>query len=463
MNGQEARGAGIRARRLGTAAGGAADGAVVAGVLPGSLGEALGLERGDRILAIDGRPPADYVDYRFQCAGDEISVLVRKADGRELLFSVQKDYDADLGVMFASDLFDGLRRCRNACLFCFLHQMPEGLRPSLYVPDDDYRLSFLHGNFITLTNLGEADLERIIAQRLSPLYVSVHATNPELRVKLMRNRRAGRIMDQLRRLAAAGIEIHAQLVLCPGINDGAELDRSVGDLAALHPSVRSIAAVPVGLTRYRAGLPALRPFTAEEAARVIDQVEGWQRRLRRQLGSRLVHAADEFYVLAGRPVPPAAVYEGFPQLENGVGLVRTFQDGFRRELRRRRSAVRRARVTVITGRSAAPLLSRLAAEAAAAGVAARVVAVANEFFGPHVTVAGLLTGSDIARTLAALRDQGWQPGEEVLLPGAAVRPEEGDFLDGWRPPDVARAAGVPVRVVPPDGASLARHLLGIAV
>lgn len=429
----------------------------------GSLGKALGLERGDRIVAINGRRLADYVDYRFHCAGEEIAVLVRKADGRELLFEIEKDYDEDLGVTFAGDLFDGLRRCHNACVFCFLHQMPEGLRPSLYVPDDDFRLSFLHGNFITLTNLREEDVERIAAQRLSPLYVSVHATNPEVRQRLMLNRRAGRIMEQLRRLAAAGIELHTQLVLCPGLNDGPELDRSIGDLAALHPQVRSIAAVPAGLTRYRAGLPALRPFTPAEAGRLIDQVEGWQRRLREELGSRLVFAADEFYVLAGRPVPPADHYEGFPQLENGIGLLRTFQDDFRRALARRRARRGARTVTVVTGRSAAATLQELAAEAASAGVTARVLPVDNDFFGPHVTVAGLLTGRDIARTLETARAQGWDPGEEVYLPGAAVRSGHGDFLDGWRPEDVARAAGVPVRVVPADGASFARHLLGLAV
>lgn len=439
---------------------GAHEGGRIAAVVPGGLGAELGLEPGDRVLAIDGEPVRDWVDYRFRVAGEAVEIRVRKAGGEEWLLEVEKDYDDDLGLRFEDDLFDGLKRCHNACLFCFLDQMPRGLRPSLYLPDDDYRLSFLHGNFITLTNLREEDLRRIEAQRLSPLYVSVHATSPEVRRRLMLNRRAARVMEDLGRLAAAGIALHCQLVLCPGINDGAELDRSIGDLAGLGEAVRSIAAVPVGLTRHREGLAPLRPFTAAEAGAVIAQVQGWQARLRDRVGRGTVYASDEFYVLAGREVPPAGDYDGFPQLENGVGLLRVFLDEFREALSARRGGGAGAagprwdpaprRVTVVTGRSAAPALERLAREGGFAR-RARVFPVDNDFFGRTVTVAGLLTGGDIIAHLTAARDRGEDLGEAILLPRVVAREADGRLLDDRTPEEIARAVGLPVRLVPANG------------
>lgn len=447
---------------------GAREGGRIAAVVPGGLGAELGLEPGDRLLAIDGEPVRDWVDYRFRVAGEAVEIRVRKAGGEEWLLDVEKDYDDDLGLRFEDDLFDGLKRCHNACVFCFLHQMPKGLRPSLYLPDDDYRLSFLHGNFITLTNLREEDLRRIEAQRLSPLYVSVHATRPEVRRRLMSNRRAARVMEDLRRLAAAGIALHCQLVLCPGINDGAELDRSIADLAGLGEAVRSIAAVPVGLTRHREGLAPLRPFTPAEAGAVIAQVRGWRERLRGRFGRGIVHASDEFYVLAGREVPPAGDYDGFPQLENGVGLLRLFLDEFREALsaRRARGARGRAasgrgalprRLTVVTGRSAAPTLERLAREGGF-GERARVFPVDNDFFGHTVTVAGLLTGGDIIAHLRAARDRGEDLGEAVLLPQVLVRDGDGRLLDDRTPEEIARAVGLPVRIVPANGRDFLKAL-----
>lgn len=448
----------------------AREGGCIAAVVPGGLAAELGLEPGDRLLAIDGEPLRDWVDYKFRVAAETVEILVRKRDGEEWLLEVEKDYDDDLGIRFEDDLFDGLKRCHNACLFCFLDQMPKGLRPSLYLPDDDYRLSFLHGNFITLTNLREEDLRRIEVQRLSPLYVSVHATRPEVRRRLMLNRRAARVMEDLRRLAAAGVALHCQLVLCPGINDGVELDRSLADLAGLGEAVRSIAAVPVGLTRHREGLAPLRPFTPAEAAAVIAQVEGWQERLRRRSGRGTVYASDEFYVLAGREVPPAAGYDGFPQLENGVGLLRLFIDAFRQALsagraggvrRRRAPALRRdaapRRVTVVTGRSAAPTLESLAREGGLGG-RARVFPVDNDFFGRTVTVAGLLTGGDIIAQLRAARERGEDLGEAVLLPQVVVRDGDGRLLDDRTPEEISRALGLPVRLVPVNGESFLEAL-----
>lgn len=433
-------------------------GGLIEVVLPGSLAAAVGLVPGDRLLAINGLPVADYVDYKFNVTGGAVELLIARDDGETWLLELEKDEDEDLGVIFADSLFDGLKKCHNACAFCFLNQMPTGMRPTLYLPDDDYRLSFLHGNFITLTNLRESDFQRIVSQRLSPLYVSVHATNPAVRRRLMVNRRAGNIMDDLARLAGAGIDLHTQLVLCPGVNDGPELDRSIGDLIGLYPRILSIAAVPVGLTRFREGQPDLRPYTPEEAAGVVDQVEVWQGRLLDRHGRRVVFASDEFYVLAGRALPATEAYEGFPQLENGVGLLRVFVDEFRTALAAGvREPARPRRITVVTGRSAAPTLAGLVAEAGFRRLQVDVVPVENAFFGPTVTVTGLLTGRDILARLRALRDAR-ALGDIILLPQVVVRELQGDLLDGMRPEEIEQALGVPVALVPVDGGEFLRGL-----
>jgi putative radical SAM enzyme (TIGR03279 family) len=336
-------------------------------------------------------------------------------------------------------------------VFCFIHQLPKGMRRSLYVKDDDFRLSFLHGNYITLTDLGEAELERIVAQRLSPLYVSVHATDPELRHRLLgQPRLSAEILPRLERLAKAGIRMHAQVVLCPDWNDGAQLERTVFELAPLHPAVATTAVVPVGLTRHRERLPALRGLTAEEARRLVDTVAGWQRRLLADLGSRFVFLADEIYLLAGRELPPAEAYEGFPVAEDGVGLVRRFEDEFDAALRRRRRRAAAPPLTLVTGEMFAPRLAALLARGGLATPGLTVAAVANELFGPAIGVAGLLAGRDIQRHLATLPDLG----RAVLVPAVALRDVDGVFLDDLTPGDLARDLGVPVRVVEPSAAAL---------
>lgn len=434
-------------------------GGVIETVRPGSIADEIGLRPGDRLLAINGEAITDYIDYKFHITGECVELRIARADGEEWLVEVEKDEDEDLGVTFVQDLFDGLKKCRNACAFCFLSQMPEGMRETLYLPDDDYRLSFLHGNFVTLTNMREEDFQRIFSQGLSPLYVSVHATNPAVRRRLMINRKAGRIMEDLRRLAGGGVDLHTQLVLVPGINDGPELDRSIGDLVSLHPHALSIAVVPVGLTRYRQGLSRLRPFTAEEASRVIDQVEAWQARLMARFGRRLVYASDEFYVLAGRPIPGEEYYEGYPQLENGVGLLRLFIEEFRAALAGGvREPARDRHVTVITGRSAAATLRALVDEAGLRRVKVDVVPVENCFFGPTVTVTGLLTGRDVLSRLRELRDAG-RLGDVVLLPQVMVRELHGDLLDGMKPSDLERSVGVPVVLVPVHGGRFLQSLV----
>lgn len=405
-------------------------------VRPGSLADAAGIGPGDLVVRVNGRAPRDYIEYRYLIAEPRVSLAIRKPDGRLRRMVIQKHEDEDLGLRFARDVFDGIRTCRNRCAFCFVSQLPRGLRPSLYVRDDDYRLSYLHGNFVTLTNLTPADRRRIVRDHLSPLYVSVHATQPEVRRQLFGGETPDPLIE-MARLAKRGIEFHAQIVVCPGINDGEHLERTVRDLAALHPGVRSVGVVPVGLTRHRAGLPHIRRVSADLAAAIIDHVHAWQRELRRQVGSRFVFAADELYLLAGRPLPPRRAYEGLWQMGNGIGGARLFLD----ELGRLRplKLARPVSAILVTGEMAAGMVQQLADRLRAVGeVEARVCVVANRLFGRSVTTAGLLAGRDILRAL------GRRPAcDVVLVPGTAVREEEG-FIDGVTIEELIAAVRRPV-------------------
>lgn len=424
---------------------------MVAAVRARSSAAAAGVVPGDRIRAINGRALRDAIDFQFYAAEERLRLDVER-DGRMTALSLARGR-GDLGVELVPPTPGEISTCANKCVFCFIHQLPKGMRKSLYVKDDDFRLSFLHGNYITLTDLDEAAFERIVEQRLSPLYISVHATDPELRHRLLGQPRASvEILPRLERLAKAGIRMHAQIVLCPDWNDGAALERTVRELAPLHPHVATTAIVPVGLTRHRERLPALRSLTPREARELIATVSGWQARYRAELGGRFVFLADEIYLLAGHPIPPAAAYEGFPIVEDGIGLVRRFEDGFARALRRRGPSAGRRAVTVVTGEMFAPRLERLLGRA---GAAARVAAVPNDFFGRGIGVAGLLTGEDILRELSRLGNLG----EAVLLPAVAVRDGDGVFLDDAAPADLARDLGVPVHVVPTSPGALLGALL----
>lgn len=411
------------------------NGLIVSRVDPGGIAAELGIASGDRICAVNGRPVRDILDYRFLTADDSVEVLVESRNGA-FLYEIEKDYDEPLGIDFKSP-FPNLKKCRNRCIFCFVDQMPPGLRRSLYIKDDDYRLSFWDGNFITLTNLEEADFERIVEERLSPLYVSVHTTNPELRRKMMGNRRAGEILRQMSFLARHGIELHAQIVLCPGVNDGRELERTIGDLGALAPSVRSVAVVPVGCTRYREKLFPLSACTPEQANEVISAVHRWQDRFLRMFDIPLVYAGDEFYIRAGIAVPPAERYGEFPQLENGVGLVRLFLDEW--EEVRRAPCHAPPKVTVVTGEMGAcvlgPLIEQLNRDTGSRIV---LLPVANRFFGPDVTAAGLLTGADIRDAL-----RGLDFGDLVVIPAVALR-NGTTFLDDVTLEELRQDLGVSI-------------------
>src|SRR5438045_6269146 len=335
-----------------------ADGVVVAAVRPRTPAAAAGLRAGDRILAINGHALRDAIDFQFHGSDDRLALSVERAGATQAL-SLARRPGADLGVELEAPRAGEIATCANKCVFCFIHQLPKGMRRSLYVKDDDFRLSFLHGNYITLTDLDEAELERIVEQRLSPLYVSVHATDPTLRWELLgRPRRHAEILPRLERLAKAGIRMHAQIVLCPDLNGGAPLERTLRELAPLHPSVATTAIVPVGLTRHRERLPALRTLTDDEARALVATVAAWQREFLEQLGSRFVFLGDEVYLQAGAPLPDADAYEGFAIAEDGIGLVRRFEDGFAQGTRRLRKS-RSRRVTVVSGAMYAPRLAAL--------------------------------------------------------------------------------------------------------
>jgi putative radical SAM enzyme (TIGR03279 family) len=417
---------------------GLSDPFTISKIEPGGLAERLGLVPGERILEINGVPLQDEIDFGTQISEEELELLVRGKDGAERVIEGLREYGVAFGAEFEARQ---PKRCHNNCVFCFVYQHPKGVRRELLIKDDDYVFSFVHGNFITLTNLSDADFQRILDERLSPLYISVHATDPEVRVRLMKNPKSGLILQQIDRLAEAGIEMHTQLVICPGINDGAVLTKSIEDLAARHPHVRTIAVVPVGLTKHRGRLPQLRAYTREDAVLALAEVDRLEREYLKRHKTRIVFAADEMYVLAGAEIPAAGAYEGFPQLENGIGMLRSTMDRWRKgedDILPRNGA--RERVAVVTGTSAAPALKGLLAERPPRGVDASLCVVTNEYFGDTVTVSGLLVGEDIERALRA-----HVPVDRVLLPPNCLKERE-VFLDDRTRSDLERSLGVPVTI-----------------
>jgi putative radical SAM enzyme (TIGR03279 family) len=427
-----------------------ADGVVVAAVRARTPAADAGLLAGDRILSVNGHAVRDAIDFQFHTADDRLALTVERGGASRAVRIVCGA--RPVGVELEAPRPGEISTCANKCVFCFIHQLPKGMRKSLYVKDDDFRLSFLHGNYITLTDLSEDELRRIEEQRLSPLYVSVHATDPALRWQLLgRPRASAEILPRLERLAKAGIRMHAQIVLCPDWNDGTQLARTVHELAPLHPHVATTAIVPVGLTAHRERLPSLRTLTDAEARALVETVHGWQADFLARLGSRFVFLGDEVYLQAGAPVPDARAYEDFLVAEDGIGLVRRFEDAFVRAARRPRAGLS-ARVTVVSGTLYAPRLARLLA--ALPANRATVVAVPNRHFGGSVSVAGLLTGGDVQRHLATLGDLG----EAVLVPAVAVRDGDGVFLDDVTSADLARQLGVRVQVVEPDPRAVLRAL-----
>ena len=422
--------------------------AVVASVESGSIGEELGFEPGDQLLSINGVRPRDLIDYRYLIVEEELTLEVRDSAGELHCVELEKDADDGLGLGFTEALFDGLRQCTNRCPFCFIDQQPPGHRDSLYLKDDDYRLSFLYGSYLTLTNLSDADWERIEQQRLTPLFVSVHATDPDLRSTLLENPRAGKLLQQLEWFAQRKLQIHAQVVVCPGLNDGDALVNTLRDLARFAgvewPAVLSAAVVPVGLTRFRPPGDGLRAVTPEDASRVIDAVEPLQSEFQGRFGSRFVWLSDEWYLIAGRPLPPRVSYEDLPQQENGVGTIRAFLESLD-------EATESLPERVVEPLRSSWVVGRLVDQALATvterlngieGVSLQMHGLPSPYWGQDQVVTGLLTGQDL---LDGLKDQ--DLGDQLLLPSVMLRQGQPVFLDDMTLDQVQAQLPVPIRIV----------------
>lgn len=404
--------------------------ALITHVLPDSIAAEVGFEVGDRLVAINGQPPRDLIDYQFLCADEVLQMEVLDAAGRSHQVEIEKDYDEDLGLEFESALFDGLKQCNNRCPFCFIDQQPPGKRQSLYLKDDDYRLSFLYGSYLTLTNLSQKEWQRIAQMRLSPLYVSVHATEPDVRSRLLKNPRAGEILDRLHWFQENRLQIHAQAVVCPGINDGAHLEKTLLDLAKFHqdemPAVASVAVVPVGLTRFRPAEDELIPVTPEKAREVIAQVQALQEKFRRQLGTTFAWLADEWFLIGRQELPPESHYEDYPQIGNGVGSIRQFLKQFRSSAKTLPAQVASPRqLTWVVGNAVEqafqPVIQRLNQ---VQGLQVKMAALRSDYWGQPITVTGLLTGQDLVQGL-----QGTDLGDGILLPTLMLKHEDDRFLD----------------------------------
>jgi len=430
-------------------------------VEPSSLAQANGVLAGDTLISINDNEINDVLDYRFYLA--EESVCLKLLRDAEFSVTIKKGEYEDIGLGFETPLMDKKHSCKNGCVFCFIDQNPEGLRDSLYFKDDDSRLSFIHGNYITLTNMTDADVERIVKMRFSPINISIHTTNPDLRVKMMKNKRAGEVLGYLSRFKEAGLSMCGQIVLCKGLNDGEELMRSLSELSEYFPSLSSVAIVPAGLTKHRDKLYPLTAFTKEEAEAVIDAVNAFGDEHKKRHGTRLFFVADEFYLKAEREIPEADYYEGYPQLENGVGMLRSFSDEFNvavEDIKSYKKRVKKKRcVTVVTAVASYPLIKRLSEriERLIPKLKINVVKVINRFFGESITVSGLLTGKDIYESL-----QGTELFDEVIIPGNALRYPEMDFLCGTELSSLSERLGVKITPSGEDGFAFLDAVVGKA-
>ncbi len=434
---------------------------VIKEVKPGSIAEELEIEAGDVLLTINEEEIEDIFDYRFLIQDEYLEVLIRKPDGEEWELEIDKDYEEDLGLEFENALMSEYRSCCNKCIFCFIDQMPPGMRETLYFKDDDSRLSFLQGNYITLTNMKDKDIDRIIRMNLAPINISVQTTNPELRCKMLNNRFAGEKLKYLQRLFDGNIEMNGQIVCCKGVNDGAELRKSIEDLAKYLPFMRSVSVVPAGITKFRDGLYPLETFTKEEAEAIIDTIEAYQKRYYEEFGLHFIHASDEWYILAERPLPEEERYDGYIQLENGVGMLRLLMDEFEEAMDALLNSGRYAELknslnrtlTIATGKLAYPTIQGFAKqlEEALPGVKIRVVPIRNDFFGETITVSGLITGQDLIKQLKERMDKGEDLGDTLQLPSNLLRSGEQVFLDDVTVSQVEEALGMHVVTVEPGG------------
>lgn len=428
----------------------------IVGIGPGSIAHEMGIEPGDKLIAINNTNVVDILDYLEWIEQDYLELYIEKENGEEWILEIEKDPDEDLGIDFEIPLMDRKKACANNCIFCFVDQLPSSSRCSLQFKDDDWRLSFLMGNYITLTNLSPLDLRRIHEKRISPLYVSIHTTNPDLRKRMMGNKRAGEILEILEGFRGSNIFIHCQIVLCRNINDGTELDKTLKDLWEFRDIIKSIALVPVGLTGHREGLEPILPYDRESSNQVIDQLERWQAFFRERMGTALVFGADEFYIMAQRSMPEYAAYEDFPQIENGVGLVQKFYKEFFDALENLGPDTYKADVlSIVTGTSASNIIKEVGQTLEGiTGKTIHVYPIENRYFGGKVSVAGLVTGSDILGGL-----KGKPLGDRVLIPDIMLRQGEDVFLDDMTLEDLSSELGVEVVPVPVDGGALVQEII----
>lgn len=439
-------------------------GHVIQSVEPGSIAEEMGLEPGDRIVAVDQTEIEDIFDYQFLIQDTYIEVLVEAKGGEECLLQIDKEFDEDLGIVFENGLMDEYRHCHNQCIFCFIDQMPKGMRDTLYFKDDDSRLSFLQGNYVTLTNMSDHDIDRIIRYHLSPINISFQTMNPQLRCMMLHNRFAGEALKKVDTLYEAGITMNGQIVLCKGINDGKELDFSIRELTRYLPNLESVSVVPVGLSKYREGLYPLEPFEREDACAVIDLIEDWQRRIYAEHGIHFIHASDEWYILAGREMPEEERYDGYLQLENGVGMTRLLWNEFQEYMEKLSTQKKlpteryRGTVSLATGKLAYPYIRRMAdrMEEAFIGLRILVYEIRNDFFGERITVSGLLTGQDLVAQLT-----GKELGERLLLPQNVLRSGEDVFLDDMHLTELEQTLQIKADIVKSGGCDFVEAILSV--
>lgn len=429
---------------------------IVSDIVPGSIAEELGIRPGDKLLAIDGHEIEDIFDYQFYVEDEEIVLLIEKPDGEQWELEIEKEADEDLGIEFGQGLMDEYRSCYNKCIFCFIDQMPKGMRDTLYFKDDDSRLSFLQGNYVTLTNMSDHDIERIIRYRLEPINISFQTTNPELRCRMLHNRFAGEALKKVDMLYQGGIEMNGQIVLCKGVNDGDELERSIRDLTSYLPLLKSVSVVPVGLTKFRSGLYPLDPFTKEDAREVLDVIHRWQEKIYQEYGIHFIHAGDEWYLLAEEDVPEEERYDGYLQLENGVGMLRLLFNEFAEGYDALTGDDRRDELSIATGKLAYPYLCKMAEKITEKfpGVRIHVYCIRNDFFGERITVSGLITGQDL---MAQLKER--ELGRRLLIPCNMLKTDEDVFLDDFTVEQVSGALQVPIDIVKSSGQDLIDSIL----
>lgn len=430
---------------------------IVKSLMPGGIGEELGIEPGDKLLAINGNEIQDVFDYYYYEESEQLLLLIEKPDGEEWELEIEKDEDESLGIEFDQSLMDEYRSCRNKCMFCFIDQMPKGMRETLYFKDDDSRLSFLQGNYITLTNMSDHDVERIVKYRLEPINISFQTTNPELRCKMLHNRFAGEALKKVDILYRGQIEMNGQIVLCKGVNDGEELERTIRDLTGYLPYLKSVSIVPVGLTKNRDGLYPLEPFTKEDAREVLSVIHRWQEKIYQEHGIHMIHAGDEWYVLAEEEVPEEERYDGYLQLENGVGMMRLLFNEVQEALSAVTGDERQREISLATGRLMYPYIGKILEEIRKKfpNITTHLYAIRNDFFGERITVSGLITGQDLTGQL-----KGQPLGERLLLPCNMLKIGEPVFLDDFTLEEVENSLQVKTDIVKSSGQDLLDAVIG---